>query len=558
VFTAGAIALYAASTAAILGGLHLVLPVALPLTAALIVLLGTTAWTHLTAGQRLVLLERDMFRIQQDTAAVREALVLRENRAEALQEDLDAAKAAATQSAGQRQDLARTTESLRAELADVQMQEQAAREQLEQLERQLHDLRAAGSASGAIGDAALNQLSIECRQLGIVTRDASLLRLFRDVKKGAGSPLTVLFLGEPGTGKELFARAIHRLSPRSSRTFIAVNMAAISPELFESELFGHTRGSFTGASTDRRGYFELANHGTIFLDEIGDLRLDHQSKLLRVLQEKSFYRVGATMPITVDVRIVAATNRDLQRGVSEGWFREDLYFRLKGLVFRLPPLRERAADIPMLAEVCLTEIATQLGRPIPKLSNDALRLLTEHDWPGNVREFRHALERAVALCDEPVLTKAAFSLEGSAVTQTPKGSNQAIVLPDPAGDAAVLSCLRQHGFDMQATAKTLGWDRSTVTQRLKGLCFQALVESRGDQAKAAMAIAGDPTCLRTVELKLLDYHSHLMSVIAPFKTQDEALADCNRRFKNLPDRHFASVETLVRDHFAKIPSPDSR
>jgi len=553
VFAAGAIALYAAMTAAMLGGLHLVLPVALPLTAALFVLLGTTAWTHLTTGQRLVLLERDMLRIQQDTAAVREALALRENRAEALQDDLDAAKAAAAQAAGQRQDLARTTESLRAELADVQMQEQTAREQLEQLERQLHDLRAAGSESGAIGDAALNQLSGECRQLGIVTRDASLLRLFKDVKKGAGSPLTVLLLGEPGTGKELFARAVHRLSPRSSRTFIAVNMAAISPELFESELFGHTKGSFTGASTDRRGYFELANHGTIFLDEIGDLRLDHQSKLLRVLQEKSFYRVGATVPTTVDVRIVAATNRDLQRGVSEGWFREDLYFRLKGLVFRLPPLRERAADIPLLADVCLTEIATQMGRPVPKLSNEALRLLAEHDWPGNVREFRHALERAVALSDEPVLTKAAFLLEGSAAPRTPKGSSQATVLPEPAGDAAVLSCLRRHGFDMQATAKTLGWDRSTVTQRLKGLCFQGLVESNGDQAKAALAIAGDPTYLRTVELKLVDYHNHLLSVIAPFKTADEALADCKRRFKNLPDRHFGSVETLVRDYFAKIP-----
>src|SRR5206468_6778738 len=167
-------------------------------------------------------------------------------------------------------------------------------------------------------------------------------------------------LGEPGTGKELFARAAHRLSSRNGKTFIAVNMAAISPELFESELFGHTKGSFTGATADRKGYFELANHGTIFLDEIGDLRLDHQSKLLRVLQERSFYRVGATIPTTVDVRIVAATNRDLQRGVSEGWFREDLYFRLKGIVFRLPPLRERAGDIPMLSEAVLADIAEEM------------------------------------------------------------------------------------------------------------------------------------------------------------------------------------------------------
>jgi transcriptional regulator with PAS, ATPase and Fis domain len=307
------------------------------------------------------------------------------------------------------------------------------------------------------------------------------------------------------------------------------------------------KGSFTGAGADRRGYFELANHGTIFLDEIGDLRLDHQSKLLRVLQEKSFYRVGSTVPTTVDVRIVAATNRDLQRGVSEGWFREDLYFRLKGFVFRLPPLRERAGDIPVIAESGLAEIAQQTGRPVPKLSNDALRLLSEHAWPGNVRELRHALERAVALSDGPVLTKHSFHLEGVA-SEEDKARTKTAALPDSAGDSAVLDCLRQHGFDMQATAKTLGWDRSTVTQRLKGLCFQALVESGGDQTKAALAIAGQPSQARTVALKLSDYYKHLLSVTQPFSSADEALAVCRRRFKNLPDRHFASVDILVRQY----------
>jgi len=554
----GSIGLLVATSAVVLSGtitfamlpaFHLVLPVALPLIASLIVLVGATAWVHLTTNQRMILLERDMFHVQQDAAAVRDALTLRENRVEALQEDLEAAKIAVAQSASRQDGRTETTESLRSQLAEAQSQEHLARQQLERLERQLHDLRAAGTGSPSIGDAELDQLRSECRQLGIVTQDPTLLRMFRDVKRGAKSPLTVLLLGEPGTGKELFARAVHRLSPRAGKTFIAVNMAAISPELFESELFGHIKGSFTGASSDRRGYFELAHHGTIFLDEIGDLRLDHQSKLLRVLQEKSFYRVGATLPTTVDVRIVAATNRDLQRGVSEGWFREDLYFRLKGLVFLLPPLRERTGDIPAIADQCLTDIAQQMGRPAPKLSNDALHALTDHEWRGNVRELRHALERAVALSDGPVLTKLSFDLEGTA-TEDAKSPSQSTTLPDSAGDAAVLNCLRQQGFDMQDAAKMLGWDRSTVTQRLKGLCFQALVDSNGDQAKAALAIAGDPSRLRMVELKLMDYYSHLLSVIEPFTTAEAALVECKRRFKNLPERHFVAVERLVRERFS--------
>jgi len=225
-------------------------------------------------------------------------------------------------------------------------------------------------------------------------------------------------------------------------------------------------------------------------------------------------------------------------------------------VFRLPPLRERTGDVPLLADIFLVEIANQMGKPVPKLSNEALRALVEHEWKGNVRELRHCLEQAIALGDGPVLTKESLRLASSA--QPAGRTKPSDILPDPASDAAVLHCLRQHGFDMQATAKTLGWDRSTVTQRLKGLCFQSLVESNGDQAKAALAIAGDPSHLRTVELKLMDYHSHLLSVIEPFATADEALLDCKRRFKNLPDRHFRSVEALVRQHMAHKLKPVKR
>ncbi len=544
---AGAVVvLYGALATTMLSMASLVMPIATPLTASLSVFIGTAVWVNLTASQRLILLERDMIRVQQESAAVREALVLHEDRAEALQEDLETANAAIAVSAGQQDELTSTTHVLRLQIADAQSQEQDARRHLQELERQLGDLRAASTVSSAIGDAELNRLQTESRQFGIITQDRSLLRLFHDVKKSAKSPLTVLLLGEPGTGKELFAHAIHGLSPRSGKTFIAVNMAAISPELFESELFGHMKGSFTGATGDRHGYFGLADHGTIFLDEIGDLQMDHQSKLLRVLQDKSFYRVGATSPTTVDVRIVAATNRDLQKGVSEGWFREDLYFRLSGIVFHLPPLRERTGDIPLLAEIFLNQLAEQLGKPSPKLTNEALRALTEHDWKGNVRELRHCLEQALTLNDEALLTRDSLRL-GDERWQAKGRTGQTV--PDLAGDAAVLNCLRRHGFDMQSTAKTLGWDRSTVTQRLKGLCFQALVEAKGDQSKAALDIAGDPSHLRTAELKLRDYYDHLQSVIEPFATVDEALADCRRRFKNLPERHFLSVETLVRQHF---------
>ena len=535
---AGLVGAYVALIGAALTTLQWTLPIALPISASAVVLLTASLLGQIVAGRRVAILEQDMLHIQQDLSAVREALVCRETTVETLEEDLESARVLASQSASKEAELLRTTSELHNKILDAQKQEEVTRRRMEELERQLSGLRAAATGAEPLSDLEQDALRRDCEQFGIVTRNAHMLAMFRDLKKGARSTVTVLLMGEPGTGKELFARAVHRLSPRAGKPFIAVNMAAISPELFESELFGHVRGSFTGALADRKGYFELAHQGTIFLDEIGDLRLDHQSKLLRVLQDRTFYRVGAASPTTVDVRIVAATNKDLQRGVSEGWFREDLYFRLKGLVLTLSPLRERPEDLRPLVDACLRDAARVNDRARIDIAEEALATLARQRWN----------EQAAALCEGPIITSRDLRLPPPPAPGSAIPGLEAL-LPDPVGDAAVLALLRRHGFDMQTTARALGWDRSTVTQRLKGLCFQALVDSQGDKAQAAATLAGDPALTRTVELKLLDYYNHLLETIQPFATAEEALLDCKRRFKNLPERHFRSVEALVRQRF---------
>ena len=521
----------------------LVLPTFTPLCAMALASGGAILWMHLASGHRIHGLEENMARVQQELAAARDALVRQESNVEGLEEDLQVA-----------QELVRSADAMREQLDDAQAKEQATRRRLQELESELSGLRAATIRTDHLGDAQQERLRNECEQMGIITRDPTVLAVFHDLKKGARSPLSVLILGEPGTGKELFARAVHRMSPRASHPFIPVNMAALAPELFESELFGHVKGSFTGTTGDRKGYFELAHQGTIFLDEIGDLRLEHQGKLLRVLQEKSFYRVGATRPTTVDVRVVTATNKDLQRGVSEGWFREDLYSRLKGLVLRLPPLRERRHDLALLAERFVRDAAAQIGRSGLVLSQEALVLLEAQAWKGNIRELQQCLEQAAALTEGAVITKDDLRLTDHERVGSAAARTASVIVVEATDDPAVLTCLRQHEFDMQATARTLGWDRSTVTQRLKGLGFRALVESGGNQQKAALALAADPTLAKTVELKLLDYYEHLMKTIQGYSSAEEAIAACKKRFKNLPDRHFRSVETLVRQHFDRSNS----
>jgi transcriptional regulator with GAF, ATPase, and Fis domain len=229
----------------------------------------------------------------------------------------------------------------------------------------------------------------------IVGQSEPLLRTMGDADQVAPADTTVLILGETGTGKELIARAIHSASPRRDRPFIKVNCAAIPATLMESELFGHERGAFTGAAKSREGRFALADRGTIFLDEVGELPLDLQGKLLRVIQEKEFEPIGGTRTRKVDVRVLAATNRDLLRAVRAGDFREDLYYRLNVFPIHVPPLRERGEDVALLACVFARRFASKLGRQIEPLSQECIRRLTAYSWPGNVRELQSVIERAV-------------------------------------------------------------------------------------------------------------------------------------------------------------------
>jgi PAS domain S-box-containing protein len=237
----------------------------------------------------------------------------------------------------------------------------------------------------------------------IIGQGQSTGRLLRQVAQVADTPSTVLLLGETGTGKEVVARAIHNASPRGDRTMVKINCAALPPSLIEQELFGREKGAFTGADTRQAGRFEVADGSTLFLDEIGEMPIELQPKLLRVLQEQEFERIGGTATLRVDVRVIAATNRDLERQVRDGRFREDLYYRLNVLPIIVAPLRERPEDIPLLVHAFVQEFAVALDRRIETIPARVMKALESHSWPGNVRELRNVIERAVILSRGPVL-----------------------------------------------------------------------------------------------------------------------------------------------------------
>ena len=304
---------------------------------------------------------------------------------------------------------------------------------------------------------------------GIVGRSAALRHVLEQVEMVAPSDSTVLLLGETGTGKELIAQAIHERSVRSKRSLVKLNCAAIPSGLLESELFGHERGAFTGAIAPRAGRLDQADKGTLFLDEVGDIPMELQPKLLRVLQEREFERLGSTQTKKVDVRLVAATHRDLEGMMSEGQFRDDLYYRLNVFPIEIPPLRERREDIPLLAHHFTQRFAWGMGKTIDTIPGETMQALTGYSWPGNIRELQNLIERAVILTSGPVLQVALRYLQ----TRTaPSHDTQQPQTLAEAEREHILAVLRKADWVLagpKGAATLLGINRSTLQFRMRKL-----------------------------------------------------------------------------------------
>jgi two-component system, NtrC family, response regulator len=294
---------------------------------------------------------------------------------------------------------------------------------------------------------------------GLITRDTGMLKVCRSIEKVAPSSASVMLLGDSGTGKEVLARALHQLSPRAEKRFMAINCAAIPENLLESELFGYEKGAFTGAVKQNLGKIELANEGTFFLDEVGDLPMALQAKLLRFLQERVVERIGGHKEISVDVRIVCATHRNLKELASAGKFREDLYYRLSEIVITIPPLSERIGDAALLAHHFKNKFNAKEGRPGLSFSAEALALIENHPWPGNVREMENCIKRAVIMADGPQINADDLGLTSESIEESPINLRQ---IRDEAEHKAVVRALARVDGNIVKAAELLGISRPTL------------------------------------------------------------------------------------------------
>ena len=326
--------------------------------------------------------------------------------------------------------------------------------------------------------------TLAARTPDILGESPSIRRAVELARKVAVTNSTVLLLGESGTGKEVFANAIHRWSPRKDRPFIIVNCVALSEQLLESELFGHEKGAFTGAHQSKKGKFEVAHGGTVFLDEIGDMPASLQAKLLRVLQDHTFERVGGIRPIRADIRIIAATNRDLDKAVKDGRFREDLFYRLNVVRIMLPPLRDRREDLPIFVRHFVTRYATETKKTVHGVTEETMALLAAQSWPGNVRELANVIERAVVLCAGDQILPEDLALPGAAPVLPSAVSSPSVKIGEYHGQvkdykqAIIKATLRQAGGNQTKAAELLGLQRTYLVKLLRALKIREQEDTR--------------------------------------------------------------------------------
>lgn len=325
-----------------------------------------------------------------------------------------------------------------------------------------------GTSADALISSANAALRKESGAELFIVEDAAMQDLHRVIERVAQGTISVLFLGETGVGKEVVASALHRASPRKSAPFLRLNCAALSETLVDSELFGHEKGAFTGADRAKVGLLEAATGGTVFLDEVGELPLPTQAKLLRALEQREVLRVGALTARKIDVRFVSATNRDLEQEIAKGKFRRDLYYRLNGVTLRVPPLRERKREIEPLARAFVERVSAEMGRPAPSLTTPALDLLRSYSWPGNIRELKNAVERAVLLAEDDQLEPIHLPIE-KLITTWPKDQEEILSELDDeerADRARIVDALEQCAGNQTRAAEILGISRQTLSKRL--------------------------------------------------------------------------------------------
>ncbi len=301
----------------------------------------------------------------------------------------------------------------------------------------------------------------------IISKNSKMHEIFELIRQIASLRSTVLIQGASGTGKELIARAIHFSGDRAAKPFIGVSCAALAETLLESELFGYEKGAFTGAQSQKKGKFELADSGTIFLDEIGDISPKLQMDLLRAVQERRFYRVGGSEEIEVDARIIAATNVDLQEAVSQGKFRDDLYYRLNVINIRIPTLRERPEDIPLLTRAFIERLSHELGKDVTDVSDGALKILLDYQWPGNVRQLENVIERAMVTCKNNVLTEEDFAFLSHEVHEKQGWSMPGNMSLQEVEKQVIAATIERTQGNIKEAAAVLGIDRSTLYDRIK-------------------------------------------------------------------------------------------